>query len=152
MTERPPAPTRPCAAAGCECACLDPDHAVNAAPAGALPHPVPLCPEHWTHVARGGAWFATERPGDRATRGVEVLTGDELVRRGLVVAEGDGLTWQRGGFCAPLAADRNLGVLSVDGRVYGSAEPVRLDLVLTPDAVRRLRSVLALYPEAADPR
>jgi hypothetical protein len=152
MTDRPATPARPCAVPGCAGTCTDPGHVVNAAPAAALPYPLPLCPEHWRAVEQGAEWVATERSGDRTTRGVQLLLGDELVRRRLLVAEGAGVEWRRAGFSAPLAPDRNLGVLGVEGRVYGSAERVSVELVLTPAVVTRLRSVLGLYPEAADPR
>jgi hypothetical protein len=36
--------------------------------------------------------------------------------------------------------------------MYGSDEPVRLDLALTPAVVARLRALVRLYPEAEDAR
>ena len=152
MPDRPPVPDRPCTTVGCANTCTDPAHVVNAAPVGALPYPAPLCLEHWRAVAGGAEWLATEQAGDRATRGVAVLLGAELARRRLAVPAGTGLTWRPGGFSAHLAPDRNVGVLGVEGRVYGSDERVHLELVLTPDAVTQLRAVLRLYPEATDPR
>ena len=57
----------------------------------------------------------------------------------------DGISWRRGGFTPRLDPDRNFGVLRIEGRVYGSDDPATLDLALTPDVVRTLRSVVRLY-------
>jgi hypothetical protein len=151
MTEQAIAPSRPCTVVGCAGTCVDAMHAVNVAPAGGLPFRAPLCPPHWQHVEQGGEWFAEEKPGDPRTRGIQVVTGDDLARRRLAVAEGPGLTWRRGGFSPQLDPRRNFGVLRVEGRFYGSAERVHVDLALTPDAIRQLRSVLKLYSDAGDP-
>ena len=78
--------------------------------------------------------------------------GDELARRRLVVAEGHGVTWRRGGFSPQLDPRRNFGVLAVEGRVFGSDERAQLDLALTPAVVAKLRALVRLYPEAEDPR
>jgi hypothetical protein len=53
--------------------------------------------------------------------------------------------WRRGGFSARLDPERNFGVLAVEGRLYGSDLRAGLDLALTPDVVRKLRSILRLY-------
>ena len=145
MTDESIAFSQPCAVVPCEGRCVEPTHAVNIAPADALPLRVPLCPSHWTHVDLGGEWFAEERPGDPRTRAVDVVMGDELARRRLVVAEGHGVTWRRGGFSPQLDPRRNFGILSVEGPVYGSDERVHVDLTLTPDVLEQLRSVLRLY-------
>jgi hypothetical protein len=146
MTDRPSESARPCAVVGCERECTDPEHVVNAAPAEGLPHRVALCPDHWMHVDQGEEWFAEEKPGDRATRGIQIVTGAELVKRGLVVAGDGDVTWRRGGFSARLDPAANFGILSMDGRVYGSDERVHFDLALTPAAVEQLRAVLRWYP------
>jgi hypothetical protein len=145
MTDRPAAPARPCAVLGCAGTCTDAAHSVNAAPAATLPHPLPLCAGHWRAVEQGAEWFAEERPGERGRRGVDVVIGTELVGRRITVAAEDGVAWRRGGFSARLDRERNFGVLAVEGRVYGSDEHVRLDLALTPDVVRKLRSIVRLY-------
>jgi hypothetical protein len=144
MTDRP-APAPPCAVVSCAGTFVDPAHVVNAAPAATLPHPLPLCPEHWSRVEQGAEWFAEERPGERGQRGVDVVLGTELVERRIVVAEEDGVAWRRGGFSARLDADRNFGVLVIEGRIYGSDDLARLDLALTPDVVRTLRRLVGLY-------
>jgi hypothetical protein len=151
MTDEPTGSSRPCTATGCAGTCVDPAHAVNVAPAGGLPVRAPLCPPHWQHVDGGGEWFAEERAGDLRTRGIQVVTGDDLARRRLVVPEGPGLTWHRGGFSPQLDPGRNFGVLRVEGRVQGSDERVHVDLALTPGALAQLRAVLKLYTDAGDP-
>jgi len=83
---------------------------------------------------------------DRSTG--RVVLGDELVGRGLVVAGDDDVVWRRGGYSPQLEVGRNFGVLHVEGRVHGSGERRQLDLALTPRAVKQLRHVLRLYPEA----
>jgi hypothetical protein len=118
---------------------------VDVAPAAALPHPLPLCAEHWREVEQGAAWFAEERPGGRGQRGVDVVIGAELVARRIAVADEDGVGWRRGGFSPRLDAGRNFGVLRIRGQVWGSREHAHLDLALTPDVLRALRSVVALY-------
>jgi hypothetical protein len=145
MTDRPAAPARPCAVVACAGTCTDPAHAVNAAPAATLPHPLALCAEHWREVEQGAEWFAEERPGERGQRGVDVVIGKELVARRIAVAQDDGVTWRRGGFSARLDPDRNFGVLHIEGRVYGSDDRAHLDLALTPEVVRTLRRIVALY-------
>jgi hypothetical protein len=145
MTDRPAALARPCAALACAGTCTDFAHVVNAAPAATLPHPLPLCAEHWRQVEQGDEWFAEERPGERGQRGVDVVIGDALVERRIAVAVEDGVGWRRGGFSARLDPERNFGVLAVEGRLYGSDLRVGLDLALTPDVVRKLRSILRLY-------
>jgi hypothetical protein len=145
MTDRPVAPSRPCAARGCTGSGTDPAHVVNVAPAATLPYRVPLCPEHWREVEQGAEWFAEERPGERGERGVDVVIGKDLVDRRIAVAEEDGVVWRRGGFSARLDPERNFGLLAVEGRLYGSDERARLDLALTPDVVRTLRSIVRLY-------
>jgi hypothetical protein len=152
MTNRPLASPRPCAVVGCEHESTDPEHVVNAAPAEGLPHPVALCADHWLHIEQGGEWFAEEKPGDPATRGIRILTGVELPKRGLVVAGDTGITWCRGGFSPQLDPGRNFGILSIEGRIHGSEERARLDLALTPAAVEQLRFALRLYPEAGPGR
>jgi hypothetical protein len=137
---------------GCEHESTDVGHVVNSAPAEGLPHPVPLCPEHFQHIEEGGEWFAEEEAGDPATRGVRVVTGAELVARGLVVTGDEAITWRQGGFSPRLDAGRNFGVLRIEGRVYGSGERARLDLALTPEAVQQLRHALRLYPEIPSAR
>jgi hypothetical protein len=137
---------------GCPDACIDVTHTVNVAPAATFPHPVPLCPQHWQRIEEGAAWFAEERPGERGQRGVDVVMGDELAKRGVAVADADGVSWRRGGFSPQLDPRRNFGVLAVEGRVYGSDEQVQLDLALTPRVVARLRALVRLYPEAEDAR
>ena len=122
---------------------------MNVAPADGLPVRAPLCPAHWQHVEQGGEWFAEEKLGDPRTRGIQVVTGDDLPQRRLAVAEG--LTWRRGGFSPQLDPQRNFGVLRIKGHVYGSDERVHVDLTLTPDARRQLRSVLTLYADVGDP-
>ena len=136
----------------CEGACLDPVHTLNVAPAAALSHLVPLCPEHWARIEQGVAWFAQERAGEPGRRGVDVVLGDELVGRRIAVAEEHDVTWRRGGFSPQLDPRRNFGVLAVEGRVHGSDERVRLDLALTPGVVAQLRALVRLYPETEDPR
>jgi len=145
MTDRPATAARPCAVHACPAPGSDPTHVLNAAPAATLPHLLPLCDEHWREVERGAEWFAEERPGERGQRGVNVVIGKELVGRRIAVAEEDGVVWRRGGFSARLDAERNFGVLGVEGRLYGSDQRARLDLALTPDVVRKLRSILRLY-------
>jgi hypothetical protein len=122
---------------------------VNLAPAGGLPRRAPLCSAHWQHVDQGGEWFAEEKPGDPRTPRIQVVTGDELAKRRLTVADGASLTWHRGGFSPHLDPRRNFGILRIEGRVYGSDdERVHVDLTLTPEALRQLRSVLKLYSDA----
>ena len=152
MNGRPTAPSSPCSVVGCRRTCTDPAHVVNVAPEATFPHPVPLCDEHSQQIEQGAAWFAEERPGDREQRGVDVVLGDELVRRGIAVADHDGVTWRRGGFSPQLDPRRNFGVLAVEGRVFGSDDRVQLDVALTPDVVARLRALVRLYPEAEDAR
>ena len=125
-----------------------PAHVVNVAPAATFPYPVALCPQHWQRVEEGVAWFAEEPPGDRERRGVDVVMGDELAKRGIAVADGQGVTSHRGGFSPQLDPRRNFGVLVVEGHTYGSDERVRLDLALTPAVVGKLRTLVRLYPEA----
>jgi hypothetical protein len=150
MTDDPIAFFQPCTVVRCEGTCTDPAHTVNVAPADGLARRVPLCPPHWQHVDHGGEWFAEERPGDPRSRGIQVVMGDELARRGLTVAEGSGLTWRRGGFSPQLDPQRNFGVLGVEGRIYGSDARVQLGLALTPGAIEQLRSVLRLYSDVGD--
>jgi hypothetical protein len=145
MTDPPPATAWPCSVLGCGGTCADPAHTVNAAPAATLPHPLALCPEHWREVEQGAEWFAEERPGERGQRGVHVVLGQELAERRIAVADDEGVAWRRGGFSARLDRERNFGVLVVEGRIYGSDERARLDLALTPDVVRTLRSIVRLY-------
>jgi hypothetical protein len=154
MTAMPdrPAAARTCAVLGCAAASTDPADVVNVAPAETLAYPVPLCPEHRQQIEQGAAWFAEERSGERGQRGVDVVLGDELIKRGIAVADDDGVTWRRGGFSPQLDARRNFGVLAVEGRIHGSDKRVQLDLALTPAVVARLRVLLRLYPEAEDPR
>jgi hypothetical protein len=136
---------RPCAVAACSGTGVDPAHALDVAPAATLPYRVPLCPVHWQQVEHGAEWFAEETPGERGRPVVAVVMGDELAARRLTVATDDGVGWRRGGFNPLLDPDRNFGVLHVDGRMYGSDDVARLDLVLTPDVVRALRSLVRLY-------
>jgi hypothetical protein len=145
VTVRPETTAGHCAVHGCPASGSDPSHVVNAAPAATLPHLLPLCDEHWREVELGAEWFAEERPGERGQRGVHVVIGKELLGRRIAVADEDGVVWQRGGFSARLDAERNFGVLGVAGRLYGSDEQARLHLALTPDVVRKLRSILRLY-------
>jgi hypothetical protein len=152
MTDEPTAFSRPCAVASCEGTCTDPAQAVDVAPEGGLPRRAPLCPPHWQHVDQGAEWFAEEKPGDRRTRGIQVVLGDELMKRGLAVVRGPGITWRRGGFSPQLDPRRNFGVLAVEARVYGSDERVQLALALTPDAIEQLRSVLQLYADVGGTR
>jgi hypothetical protein len=148
MTDPSPATARPCTVLGCGGTCTDPAHTVNAASAATLPHPLALCPEHWREVEQGAEWFAEERPGERGQRGVHVVIGQELAERRIAVADDEGVAWRRGGFSARLDRERNFGVLAVEGRIYGSDERARLDLALTPDVVRTLRSIVRLYDTA----
>jgi hypothetical protein len=152
MPDRPAAAVRICAVLACETASTDPADVINVAPAQTLPYPVPLCPEHRQQIAQGAAWFAEERAGERGQRGVDVVLGGELAERGIALADGDGVTWRRGGFSPQLDPRRNFGVLAVEGRVFGSDERVQLDLALTPAVVAKLRALVRLYPEAEDPR
>ena len=99
------------------------------------------------------AWFAEERAGERGQRGVDVVLGGELAKRGIALADGDGVTWRRGGFSRSSTPRRNFGVLAVEGRVFGSDERVQLDLALTPAVVGEAAGPsCGLYPEAEDPR
>ena len=150
MTDRPI--DCACSVLGCQKTSVDPAHTVNVAPAETFPYPVPICPDHWRQIEQGAAWFAEERRGDRERRGVDVVMGDELAKRGIAVADADGVTWRRGGFSPQLDPRRNFGVLVVEGRVYGSDEHVQLDLALTPGVVSQLRALVRLYPEAEDAR
>ena len=143
-TDRP-APARPCAVVACAGTCVDPALVVNVAPAATLPYRVPLCPAHRSSLDEGADWFAEETSGERGRPGVGIVTGDELVARRLVVAGEDEVGWRRGGFTPRLDPDRNFGVLHVEGSVYGSDDRAHMDLVLTPDVVRTLRSVVRLY-------
>lgn len=154
MTTMPdrPAAARTCTVLGCEATSAGPADVVNVAPAETLPYPVPLCPEHRQQIEQGATWFAEERGGERGQRGVDVVLGDELAGRGIAVADGEGVTWRRGGFSPQIDARRNFGVLAVEGSVFGSDERVRLDLALTPAVVARLRALVRLYPEAEDAR
>jgi hypothetical protein len=151
VANQPTALSRPCTAAGCQGTSTDPTHVVNLAPAGGLPVHAPLCALHRQQIDEGVEWFAEEKPGDPRTRGIEVVLGDELLKRRVAVAEEPGLTWRRGGFSPQLDPRRNFGVLGIEGRVYGSDERVHLDLVLTPDVLDQLRAVVRLYAEAGDP-
>jgi hypothetical protein len=145
MPERPAAAARTCAVLGCEATSTDPAHVVDVAPAATLPYRVPICPAHRRSLDEGGDWFAEETSGERGRPGVGIVTGDELVARRLVVAREDEVGWRRGGFTPRLDPDRNFGVLHVEGRVHGSDDRAHMDLVLTPDVVRTLRSVVRLY-------
>ena len=145
MSDRPAAAARTCAVLGCEAASTDPAHVVDVAPAATLPYRVPLCPAHRRSLDEGAEWFAEETSGERGRPGVGIVTGDDLVARRLVVAGEDEVGWRRGGFTPRLDPDRNFGVLHVEGRVYGSDERARVDVVLTPDVVRTLRRLVPLY-------
>jgi hypothetical protein len=144
--------SRPCAVAACDDCNVDAAHAVDTRPPGALPLRAALCPRHWRQVVEGAEWFAEEQPGDPDRRGIRIVMGAELAGRDLAVVEEPGIVWRRGGFSAGLDPERNFGVLGIEGRVYGSDERRRLDLALTPAAVRQLRSVLRLYTDAGDTR
>lgn len=145
MPDRPAAVARTCAVLGCEATSTDPAHVVDVAPAATLPYRVPICPAHRHSLDEGAEWFAEETSGERGRPGVGIVTGGELAARRLVVAGEDEVGWRRGGFSARLDADRNFGVLTVEGRIYGSDERERLDLALTPDVVRALRRIVGLY-------
>jgi hypothetical protein len=151
MTDGPIAST-PCAVANCRRSNIDPQHVVDTRPAGALPLRVPLCPDHWEHVERGGEWLAEEEPGEPGRRGIRVVLGNDLVERGITVANESDIAWRRGGFSSMLDPQRNVGVLGIEGRVYGSDRRARLDLALTPEAVRQLRFALRLYTDTGEPR
>ena len=143
---------RPCAVPGCAGTCTDSAHAVNAAPAATLPHFLPLCEAHWREIEADAEWFAEERLGERGRRGIDVVMGEDLTARRIVVAaDEDGVAWRRGGFSARLDRERNFGVLAIEGRVYGSDEHAHLDLALTPDVVRTLRSIVRLYDAQGSP-
>ena len=78
--------------------------------------------------------------------------GDELAERGIAVADGDGVTWRRGGFSPQLDPRRNFGVLAVEGRVFGSDERVSSISPSPRPSWPKLRALVRLYPEAEDPR
>ena len=74
-----------------------------------------------------------------------ILMGAELAGYGLVV-DADIRMNSSALFSPDLFDGRQTPTLAIDGRVFGADEMIAIELVLTPETVRRLKEALRFFP------
>ena len=127
----------------------EPGHEVRTPEEGEGWLPRPVCAEHWGHIDNGEPWLWV--PG-RRLKGVGstlwegcILMGAELSGFGLVV---DGNVRMNSAelFSPDLFDGEPAPTLAIDGRIFGAAEQVAIELVLTPETAKRLKEALRFFP------
>lgn len=111
-------------------------------------HSRPVCVEHWERIDGGEPWLWV--PG-RRLKGVGstlsegcILMGAELSGYGLVV---DADVRMNGAelFSPDLVGGEPTPTLAIDGRIFGAAEQIAIELVLTPETAQRLKEALRFF-------
>lgn len=107
--------------------------------------PVPVCATHKRRIDQGEPWLwvpwnRLKGVGSDMSEGA-ILMGEELAGYGLVVDTDVQLSTSLV-FSPVLAAGRETTTLTVDGRLFGSDQPVSVELVLEPETLGRLKEAL----------
>jgi hypothetical protein len=105
----------------------------------------PVCAIHKEQIDQGEPWLwvpwqRLKAVGSDLSEGCIVM-GEELVGYGLVV-DVDVRMSKSLVFSPNLADGRETTTLAIDGRVFGTNQPVSLELVLAPETVARLKEAL----------
>ncbi|MGH3821255.1 MAG: hypothetical protein ACRDRA_00180 [Pseudonocardiaceae bacterium] len=137
-------PSPPCMVIHCPEYRSDPQHEVHIDGEGRT-CPVPVCATHKRRIDQGEPWLwvpwnRLKGVGSEMSEGC-VLMGEELAGYGLVVDADVQLSTSLV-FSPVLAAGRETTTLTVDGRLFGTNQPVSLELVLEPETVARLKEAL----------
>ncbi len=137
-------PPPPCMVIHCPEHRSDPSHTVRVEGNGGAGL-VPVCATHKRHIDQGEPWLwvpwnRLKGVGSDMSEGA-ILMGEELAGYGLVVDTDVQLSTSLV-FSPVLAAGQETTTLTVDGRLFGSAQPVSLELVLEPETVARLKEAL----------
>ena len=125
----------------------NPDHELRVPEEGGW-RQVPVCAEHWLRIDSGELWLWV--PGGRL-KGVGsdlaegcVLMGEELAGYGLVI-DADVRIHSSHVYSPHLVDDPHTPTLAIDGRVFGAGEHISIELVLTPQTVKRLKEALRFF-------